>query len=323
MFKNIDFDKFWEQSDYAIKEYVSDFPTDGLIAELEAELGYKLPASYIYFMRQKQNGGIPVNACFPMNEPTSWADDHIAITGFLSIGKDKPSSIGGNFGTRFWLEEWGYPDIGIAICDCPSAGHDMIFLDYRACGPEGEPQVVHVDQESDYEITFVAENFENFICALVSEEVYDTFEDDKAEDLRKAAYGSFSPLLAELCESADKNWDIEPKIRELATQIIEEQGYFSIGYDKLSLLMNDVQFLLYTNKYPDVNKDKYMEKYRYIMQFHEGFCTGGYSPSSVDSWLSARMKEKKIIKSHGNISMTDEYKKAILLELENICMKHG
>jgi len=110
-----------------------------------------------------------------MNEPTSWADDHIAIAGFLSIGKDKPYSIGGNFGTRFWLEEWGYPDIGIAICDCPSAGHGMIFLDYRACGPEGEPQVVHVDQESDYEITFVAKSFESFICGIVSEEVYDTF----------------------------------------------------------------------------------------------------------------------------------------------------
>ena len=29
----------------------------------------------------------------------------------------------------------------MAICDCPSAGHDMIFLDYRACGPQGEPAV--------------------------------------------------------------------------------------------------------------------------------------------------------------------------------------
>jgi len=39
--------------------------------------------------------------------------------------------------------------------------------------------VIHVDQEDDYEITFPADNFEAFIRGLVSEEEYDTSEEDK------------------------------------------------------------------------------------------------------------------------------------------------
>jgi hypothetical protein len=48
-----------------------------------------------------------------------------------------------------------------------SAGHDMIFLDYSDCGPEGEPCVVHIDQESDYEITYLADDFASFVRGLV------------------------------------------------------------------------------------------------------------------------------------------------------------
>ena len=36
----------------------------------------------------------------------------------------------------------------------------MIFLDYRACGPQGEPAVVHVDQENAYKITHLADSFD-------------------------------------------------------------------------------------------------------------------------------------------------------------------
>lgn len=47
---------------------------------------------------------------------------------------------------------------------------DMIFLDYRECGPNGNPKVVHVDQEFDYKITELAENFETFIEMLQNED---------------------------------------------------------------------------------------------------------------------------------------------------------
>ena len=40
----------------------------------------------------------------------------------------------GDCGTEFWLEEWGYPAIGLVIADTISGGHDMVFLDYSECG---------------------------------------------------------------------------------------------------------------------------------------------------------------------------------------------
>ena len=90
-------------------------------------------------------------------------------------------SLCGTLGSRFMIEEWGYPDIGVAICDCPSAGHDMVFLDYRECGPQGEPKVVHIDQEADYEITPLADTFEAFVRGLVDESDFDD-EEDLEED---------------------------------------------------------------------------------------------------------------------------------------------
>ena len=176
-FEGFDLTNFWDDSMYALKEYVSDPPSDELIASVEEELGYKLPAAYIWLMKQ-HNGGIPVNTCYPCDEPTCWADDHVAITGIFGIGREKSCSLCGELGSQFMIDEWEYPAIGVAICDCPSAGHDMIFLDYRACGPQGEPAVVHVDQENDYKITHLADSFEEFIRGLEHESLYDPDEED-------------------------------------------------------------------------------------------------------------------------------------------------
>lgn len=46
---------------YTLEEYVSKPPSDELIASVEQELGYKLPSSYIWLMKQ-HNGGIPISA---------------------------------------------------------------------------------------------------------------------------------------------------------------------------------------------------------------------------------------------------------------------
>lgn len=160
VFEDFDFTNFWKDSQYARSQYVGNPPNDELIAGVERELGYKLPASYIELIKQ-QNGGIPAKTCLPVgNNRTK------AITGIFGIDRNKPYSVCGEIGSRFMIDEWGYPAIGVAICSCPSAGHDMVFLDYRECGPLGEPKVVHVDQESDFKITLLAENFECFIRGL-------------------------------------------------------------------------------------------------------------------------------------------------------------
>ena len=172
MFDGFDFSGFWNDDEYAKNNYIDDAPSDDLIAEIEKELGYKLPESYIWLMKQ-HNGGTPTKTAFPVNEPTSWADDHIAITGIMGIGRKKTYSICGELGSQFRIDVWEYPPIGIAICNCPSAGHDMIFLDYRKCGKQGEPEVVHIDQEYDYKITRLADNFESFILGLVDKSIFD------------------------------------------------------------------------------------------------------------------------------------------------------
>lgn len=315
-FDQLDFSDFWEDSDYAREEFVSDPPTDELIAEVEEELGYKLPASYIHLMKL-QNGGIPRNTCFPTKEATSWADDHIAITGIMGIGRDKSYSLSGEFGSPFMIEEWGYPDIGVVFCDCPSAGHDVVMLDYRDCGPQGEPQVVHVDQERDYRITFLASNFEDFIRGLVNEETLDTSEADAEQDLLRVTDGQFTPLLAELCGHATEFEAVEALIRAVGTKIVAEKGFFSLHADKLSTLMYDVQFWLYTQKYPQTDREAYLKRYPNMLAFGEGFATNGYAPGFVSDWLDQRMQQGLIVSENGGLRFTDAAAAQVIAQLRN------
>ncbi|AWB69126.1 SMI1/KNR4 family protein (plasmid) [Saccharobesus litoralis] len=174
-FKDLNLDSFWEDCEYSKKEYVNSPITRKIIELTEKELGYKLPDSYIELMTN-QNGGIPVNQCYPTDQRTSWAEDHVAISGIFALGSEKAYSLCGELGSKFMIDEWGYPEIGVYFGDCPSAGHDMICLDYRVCGRFGIPKVVHVDQESDYKITPLADTFEEFISGLVHDSIFDEGE---------------------------------------------------------------------------------------------------------------------------------------------------
>lgn len=70
IFNDFDLSTFWEDSDWAGREYVEPFPTPDVIRSVEKELGYKLPAAYIELM-QSQNGGCPASTCHRTATPTS------------------------------------------------------------------------------------------------------------------------------------------------------------------------------------------------------------------------------------------------------------
>ncbi len=162
-------DDFWETTEYSKREYEAEPISDSLVSLIEEKLGYKLPSAYIELMRT-QNGGIPKRTCYRTTGRTSWSHGHIAITGIYGISMSMPNALCGKFCSEFWIDEWGYPPLGVYFADCPSAGHDMLCLDYSVAGPTGEPRVVHVDQEWDYRVTVLAETFEDFVFGLEPDE---------------------------------------------------------------------------------------------------------------------------------------------------------
>lgn len=158
--KDFDWTGFWNDVDYAFESYIGKPVTDKDIKAAEANLGYTLPVAYIELLKN-HNGGVVKKNCFINDD-----DDCVYITGIYGIDRDKKYSLLGEMGNEFWISKVKYPPIGVVVADTISGGHDMIFLDYRDCGPSGEPKVVRVDQEGDYSITLLADSFGDFIKNL-------------------------------------------------------------------------------------------------------------------------------------------------------------
>jgi hypothetical protein len=307
IFKDFDFSDFWNDSEYAVKDYVEDKPTDELIKSIEDELGYKLPASYVELMKL-HNGGIPTKDRCPTSETTSWAENHVAITGIMGIGRTKSYSLCGSLGSQFMINEWGYPETGIFICDCPSAGHDMIMLDYSKCRKDGEPEVVHVDQEWDYKKTFLAKNFEAFIRGLVNSDVYDTSAQDLIDTLETFTSGQFSDILQEYFKK-DTTINFDKILRNLFTKLTTEKGYFGLHGDDLSHLAYDIQFYLLSINQTINTKEEFAKDYPPMVAMgNNEISTGGYADFFLD-WFDQRIKSKQITKKlFGGLHFTNAFK---------------
>lgn len=315
-FSGFDLSSFWDDSDYARKEYVEPPPTPAAIAAVEAALGYRLPASYIALM-QSQNGGIPARRCSPTDAATSWADDHVAISAFKGIGFAQQWSLCGGLGSRFKIEAWEYPDIGVYFGDCPSAGHDMIALDYRACGPTGEPAVVHVDQEGDYRITPLAPDFETFVRSLVHESEYeDDPEDVKNDALAHVRSAPFNSRLQKLCDQ----WPdpaLPTAIRRLAEAIVQDKGFFSLHADANSHRMYATQFLLLSHSRPVRSMEGFMQSYPGVIAMvgSAHFGTGGWAAGFVEDWFQARVDAGDLVQREDQWHLGTDFRVALLREL--------
>jgi hypothetical protein len=134
-----------------------------LVERAERRLGVHLPESYVKLL-ELRNGGVPRRRCVETTFPTSWASDHFEIRAILGVGGPRGIDAGDGQGSADLVKEWGYPDIGVVICDMPSGGHDAVMLDYSACGPTGSPVVSYVDE--DRVPRRIASSFEAFMAQL-------------------------------------------------------------------------------------------------------------------------------------------------------------
>lgn len=167
MFEGFDFEGLWNNHPEAIRAGQGPELTDEMILAVEQELGYKLPESYIWLMKRR-NGGFLKRTDFLLGYELPIVGDRTMMRQLYHINMNNSfSAINGEYGTKFLVEDWGYPDIGVAIGVGFFGEHEIFFLDYRECGPQGEPKVSHVDQECDYRITVLADNFEEYIRKLV------------------------------------------------------------------------------------------------------------------------------------------------------------
>lgn len=320
-------DQFWDDDPLALEEYVDEAPSDALIASIENELGYKLPASYIALMK-RHNGGIPYATCYPL--PAELAKNHdqdyIEITGFLSIGRKKMNSLCGTAGNRLFKEAWHYPDYGVYICDCPSAGFELILLDYRQCGPDGEPSVAYVDMEN-HRISTLAPDFATFVQGLVEENELLSPEADRANEIAMVEDGDFSPLLIKICRHCGIP-QAEQWIRSVARQLVEEKNLFALHEDPLSWLLYDLQYMLYSFAFPKASVKQYLHDYPLILAEDGQFTTNGYAPAFVADWMESRVKDGKLVQAGQMIGQknclvfTTEAMEQIVLQCKEIAARY-
>lgn len=133
--------------------------TEDAIQRAEQILGVKLPESYLQVLKVQNGGSVRYNT-HPSPVPTLEAVDHVPFDHIKGIGEAK-----GIVESPYFIEEWELPNHLVLLC---GDGHWWVALDYRVCGPQGEPSVVYVGVETDpIEDVQLAPSFAVFLDGLV------------------------------------------------------------------------------------------------------------------------------------------------------------
>lgn len=138
------------------KRYVGPRLTDEMVSAAEANLGVKLPAALVELFRES-NGGFMKKPCFDVTGQEG--DDCMRHVG--GIGWD--GGLDGELGSLYMAEEWSYP---AGLLWIAGDGHTGVFLDYRSCGPQGEPAVAWYDAEFEIPPIHLADTFAEFLGQL-------------------------------------------------------------------------------------------------------------------------------------------------------------
>lgn len=132
------------------------------VARAEAELGVTLPRSFVELL-EIRNGGVVADELdsFPIRQATSGAEDYVPLPDMM--GAVLPTDTGMSImDTPYLVEEWGLPSPIVLLS---GDGHHWIGLDYRDCGPHGEPSVCWFDADHETDL-LLAPDFRSFVEGL-------------------------------------------------------------------------------------------------------------------------------------------------------------
>ncbi|MFF8842183.1 SMI1/KNR4 family protein [Streptomyces sp. NPDC015127] len=132
-----------------------------------------LPSTLLDLLRHQNGGQVsPSRDAFPTSRPTSWSADHVPFDCLMGIGRSGQAL--SLLDSPYLADEWGLPPAVVLIS---GDGHYWIGLDYRACGPHGEPSVTWFDTDDNSELA-LAPDLRSFIEGLAPA---DEFENEPSE----------------------------------------------------------------------------------------------------------------------------------------------